>query len=153
MGVRRKARESALQILFQLEFDDSPPEDVLANYWVRRKPEKEVREYGAWLVSGFLRRQDEIDGVIDSISDNWRLSRMAVVDRNILRIAIFEFLEEKHIAAAVIINEALEIAKKYSGEQAGVFINGILDAAQKKVMKDSKNTDKEQTDDGQSENE
>lgn len=151
MGVRRKARESALQILFQLEFDDSPSEDVLADYWLRRKPEKEVREYGAWLVSGILRRQDEIDGIIDGISDNWRLARMAVVDRNIIRIAVFELLEEKHIAAAVIINEALEIAKKYSGEQAGVFINGILDAARKQVLKDSNNKDKEQTDDGQSE--
>ena len=156
MGVRRKARESALQILFQLEFDDSPPEDVLAGYWSRRTREKEVLEYGSWLVKGIVARREEIDGIIDGISEHWRLSRMAVVDRNILRIAVFEFLEEKHIAPAVIINEALEIAKKYSGAQAAVFINGILDAARKTLAgnpsiadNDSdKDKDKDKTDDG-----
>jgi N utilization substance protein B len=152
MGVRRKARESALQVLFQLEFDESPAEDVAAGYWTRRKPVKEVREYGSWLVNGIVRRRDEIDRIIDRISEHWRLARMAVVDRNILRIAVFEFLEEQHIAPAVIINEALEIAKKYSGEQAAVFINGILDTAQKQLVKDLKSKDEEQTDDGKSEN-
>ena len=143
MGVRRKARESALQILFQLEFNDSPAEDVTAGYWLTRRPDMEVRKYGSWLVDGIVQRRDEIDGIIDGISEHWRLSRMAVVDRNVLRIAVFEFLEEKHIPPAVIINEALEIAKKYSGDQAAVFINGILDAAQKQLMKNAKSKDKE----------
>jgi N utilization substance protein B len=150
MGVRRRARESALQILFQLEFDDSPSGEVISAYWKRRRPGKEVMEYGAWLVEGILGRRDEIDGIIDGISDNWRLERMAVVDRNILRIALFEFLEEKHIAAAVIINEALEIAKKFSGEQAAVFINGILDTARKRLEKKNETKIEERTDDGKS---
>ena len=140
------------QILFQLEFHDSPAEDVQVGYWITRKADTEVRKYGSWLVEGILRRRGEIDEIIDGISEHWRLSRMAVVDRNILRIAVFEFLEEEHIPPAVIINEALEIAKKYSGDRAAVFINGILDAAQKQ-LKDSESKDKEQTDDGKSKNE
>jgi N utilization substance protein B len=133
MGKRRKARESALQILFQLEFDDTPPSEVSAAYWARRKTENEVKEYGTWLFEGIVRRREEIDRMISGLSDHWRLDRMAVVDRNILRIAVFELIEEKNIAPAVIINEALEVAKKYSSEQASVFINGILDAAKKRL--------------------
>lgn len=133
MGKRRKARESTLQILFQLEFDDSEPENVFASFWRERKASKEIKEYSQWLVEGIVSHQERIDHLIQSVSANWRIARMAIVDRNILRIAVFELLYEENVAPAIVINEALEITKKYSSEEAATFVNGILDAARKKI--------------------
>lgn len=132
MGKRRKARECALQILFQLEFDDSQAEDTIRQFWQKRKASSEIKEYSTWLVEGILSQRKRIDEAIQAVSRNWRLSRMALVDRNILRMAVFELLNEEAIAPAIIINEAIEIAKKYSGGEAAAFINGILDAHRKK---------------------
>jgi N utilization substance protein B len=133
MGRRRKARENALQILFQLEFNRPQIEKVIDQFWKEKKASEEIRDYSNWLVKGIVSHQPEIDNLIQSLSDHWRLSRMAHVDRNILRIAVFEFLYEKNIAAAIIINEAIEIAKKYSSDEAAAFINGILDAIRKRL--------------------
>jgi N utilization substance protein B len=133
MGRRRKARESALQILFQLEFNKPRVEEVIDRFWKEREASDEIRDYSDWIVKGIVSHQEEIDNLIQSLSDHWRLSRMAHVDRNILRIAVFEFLYEKNLAAAVIINEAIEIAKKYSSDEAAAFVNGILDSVRKKL--------------------
>jgi N utilization substance protein B len=133
MGRRRKARESTLQILFQLEFDTSALEKILKEHWKNRKVHKEIREYSNWLAKGIVAYQEKIDNIIQSTSEHWRISRMALIDRNILRMAIFELLNEKSIAPAVVINEAIEVAKKYSGEKASIFINGILDAVRKNL--------------------
>lgn len=133
MGKRRKARESTLQILFQLEFNHHHPESTIKQYWENRKVSEEVREYSNWLVNGIISHQKEIDNVIQSVSEHWRLSRMAVIDRNILRMAVFELLFEENIAAAIVINEAIEIAKKYSSDEAATFVNGILDAIRKRL--------------------
>jgi len=133
MGKRRKARESALQILFQLEFNDTQVEEIIAQFWKDKKSSKEIREYATWLVKGIISHQEEINKLIQSISDHWRLSRMALIDRNILRTAVFELLYEENIAPAVVINEAIEIAKKYSSDEAAAFVNGILDAMRKKL--------------------
>jgi N utilization substance protein B len=132
MGKRRKARESTLQILFQLEFDDSLPDEALSRYWEANKAPKDVQEYCSWLVNGILSHRKQIDSIIQSVSENWRISRMAVVDLTILRMAVFELFYEENVAAAVVINEAIEIAKKYSSNRAGTFINGVLDAIRKK---------------------
>ncbi len=132
MGRRRKARECALQILYELEFHENQVEDLLETYWRGRKEPQEVREYCEWLVRGVVRERQRIDAVIQRISKNWRLSRMAIVDRNILRLAAFELEAEPHLEAAIIINEAIEIAKKFSGEEAAHFVNGLLDAFRKK---------------------
>ena len=86
-----------------------------------------------WLVRGIRDGQEEVDGAIQAASEHWRIARMAVVDRNILRIAVFEMLRAKTLVPAIVINEAIEIAKKYSGEEASVFINGILDAVRKRL--------------------
>jgi N utilization substance protein B len=139
MGRRRKARESALQILFQLEFNKPRIEKAIDQFWKEKKASEEIRDYSNWIVKGIVSHQEEIDNLIQSLSNHWRLSRMAHVDRNILRIAVFEFLYEKDIAPAVIINEAIEIAKKYSSDEAAAFVNGILDAIKKKleIRKDS----------------
>jgi N utilization substance protein B len=143
MGRRRKARESALQILFELEFNNTQLEKTLCEYWENRAASEAVNEYANWLVKGITSHQQEIDKIVQSTSKHWRISRMALVDRNILRIAVFELLYEENIAAAVIINEAIEIAKKYSSEDAATFVNGVLDAVRKK-LETKKNSVKEE---------
>jgi len=133
MGQRRKAREGALQILYQLEFDAADPRAAVEVFWKKKRAAAETQEYCRWLVEGVLARREEIDAAIQSVSEHWRIPRMAIVDRNILRLAAFELLEAGHIAPAIVINEAIEIAKKYSGPEAGTFVNGILDALSKKI--------------------
>jgi|YelNatPaOPRAMG01_1025707.scaffolds.fasta_scaffold01537_16 N utilization substance protein B len=135
MGKRRKARECALQILFQLEFAEGELESVLSDYWKHQKQPAEVKEYAEWLVRGIHEHQAEVDEKIQEASRNWRLDRMANVDRNVLRIAVFEMLFEKNLAPPIIINEAIEVAKKFSGQEAGVFVNGILDGVYKNLQK------------------
>ncbi|MFC2165166.1 transcription antitermination factor NusB [Acidobacteriota bacterium] len=145
MGQRRKSREGTLQILFQLEFDDSEPDDVIKQFWKGKKASREIKDYSSFLIKGIISHQDSIDRIIQSASDHWRLSRMAVVDRNILRMAVFELLYEEGLAPAIVINEAIEVSKKFSSEQAAQFINGILDAlrrqsdAEKEALKDNEN--------------
>jgi len=133
MGKRREARECALQVLFQLEFDASDVEASLGEYWAGQKPRPDIRDYAGWLVHGILARKAEIDDLIKGASEHWRLERMGLVDRNILRLAVFELLEENVLAPPIIINEAIEIAKKYSDGKSATFINGILDAVRKKL--------------------
>jgi len=133
MGKRRSAREKALQVLFELEFHDSDADAVLLRHRKEKKASASAPDYTDWLVRGVLGRRDEIDGLVQGASKNWRVSRMPLVDRNILRMAVFELLEEKFVVPAIVINEAIEIAKKYSGEEAAVFVNGVLDAVRKKL--------------------
>lgn len=128
MGQRRKARECALQILFQLEFNSGDPQILVKVYWEHQKASREIREYGTRIVEKILAHGEDIDRTIQSASKNWRLTRMAVVDRNILRIAVAELLYEKTLAPAIVMNEAIEIAKRYSGAESAVFVNGVLDA-------------------------
>jgi len=128
MGQRRKARECALQILFQLEFNSGDPKTLVKGYWEHQKVSSQVREFGTWIVERILADGEEIDRTIQSASKNWRLARMAVVDRNILRIAVAELLYERTLDPAIVMNEAIEIAKRYSGEESAVFVNGVLDA-------------------------
>lgn len=135
MGKRRKARECVLQILFQLEFAQNDLEEILKDYWAHQKVPAEVKEYSEWLARGICQHRPEIDQAIQAASKNWRLERMAIVDRNVLRIAVFEMLFEKTVAPPIIIDEAIEIAKKYSGQEAGVFVNGILDGIYRNLQK------------------
>jgi transcription antitermination protein NusB len=133
MGNRRRARESALQILFQLEFNAAEPEDIIRGFWAHRRAADDVRDYASWLVRGIRAEAEEVDRAIQEASEHWRIPRMAVVDRNILRIAVYEMLRARTLAPAIVINEAIEIAKIYSGEDSAVFINGILDAVRKRL--------------------
>ncbi len=137
MGRRRKAREETLRILFRLEFENKQIEKTLNQYWKSKKTSEEIKEYSTWLVNGVISDQAKIDNIIQQVSEHWRISRMALVDRNILRMAVFELLYEENIAPAIVINEAIEIAKKYSGDEAATFVNGILDAI-RKDLKDIK---------------
>jgi len=125
---RRKAREYALQILFQIDFTDKKIDRKnLDEFWSDKKENREVRKFADELVTGVLENLDETDIRIEKVTENWVLKRMAAVDRNILRIAGYEILYRKDIPSAVTINEALEIAKKYSTSEAVSFLNGILD--------------------------
>jgi len=133
MGQRRVARESALQILYQLEFDLPEAEAAVATFWKKKRGTAEAKEYSRWLVEGISAHREEVDAAIQAVSEHWRIARMALVDRNILRLAAFELLHGRSIAPAIVINEAIEIAKKYSGPEAAVFVNGILDALRKKI--------------------
>lgn len=133
MGKRRKARESTLQILFQLEFDNTKPEEVFNSFWKNKRATKEIKEHSRWLVDKITSHRKNIDPLIQSVSTNWRISRMAIVDRNILRMAVCELLYEESLAPAIVINEAIEIAKKYSSEDGATFVNGILDAVRKEI--------------------
>jgi N utilization substance protein B len=134
MGQRRKARESALQILYQLEFDEMDAGEAHDAFWRKRRAPAGAKDYCLRLVEGISSHQKEIDEAIQSISEHWRIARMALIDRNILRLAAFELLRDRSIPPAIVINEAIEIAKKYSGPEAAIFVNGILDALRKKIQ-------------------
>jgi len=143
MGRRRKAREETLRILYRLEFDNRQPEETLSQYWENKKTNQATREYSTWLVNGIISHHKKIDTIIQNASEHWRLSRMAIIDRNILRMAVFELLYEENIEPAVVINEAIEIAKAYSGNEAATFVNGVLDAIRKNLGNQKKSLKEE----------
>lgn len=127
MGARRKGRELALQMLYQWDVTQQPLEQIIESTDALQKAGEEARTFARMLVSGAIRRIQDIDARISRQSDSWRLDRMATVDRNILRVAIYEFMETE-TPKSVVINEALEVAKRFSAPDAVSFINGILDA-------------------------
>ncbi|HYP53601.1 MAG TPA: transcription antitermination factor NusB [Pyrinomonadaceae bacterium] len=131
MGSRRKARECALQMLFAADLGGPVRADELVRaYWDElgdAEADPPARDFATRLVTGTLARVEEIDARIRSRAEHWRISRMAVVDRNVLRLAVYEFLFEP-TPRTVAINEALEIARRFSTYEATQFINGILDA-------------------------
>jgi len=133
---RRQAREYALQILFQIDFTEKMVgRRELDEFWSDKKENKEIRKFAEELVKGALEKLEDIDALIEKLAENWILGRMAAVDRNILRLAAFEILYRKDIPSAVTINEALEIAKKYSSSESAPFLNGVLDRLAKEAGK------------------
>lgn len=126
---RTLSRECALQILYQHEMNHPAElEQVIADYW-KQNPEfeQEVREFAELLVYGTHEHVEEIDKVLSKFAENWDLPRMAVIDRNIMRFATYELLFMGDIPPKVTINEAVNLAKKFSQEESGKFVNGILD--------------------------
>lgn len=128
MGTRRKSRELTLQMLFQSDMGKQSAEQVRKSFWSERKDtEEDVRGFADDLFRIAQERGAEIDGIIERHAEHWRMDRMAAVDRNVLREAVAEFLAYPTTAKAIVINEALEIARKYSSPEAVTFINGVLD--------------------------
>jgi transcription antitermination factor NusB len=130
MRKRTVSREFALQILYQLDITRDTPEAALENFWSARSQEVievELKEFTSKLVKGVASYIDEIDKKISKYAANWQLKRMAVVDRNIMRMGCFEILYCEDIPPKVSINEAVDLAKKFSGIEAGKFVNAILD--------------------------
>lgn len=131
MGARRKARELALQMLFENDVAGTEPAVMFSRSAGLSKATNGMRDFTRRLVSGTLANRDALDTIISKQADNWRLSRMPIVDRNILRLALFELLHEPETPRPVVIDEALEIAKRFSTPRSSQFINGILDGVLK----------------------
>lgn len=127
MGTRRKSREIAIQILYTLEINESDIEEALSTFCNMYQPDSEFLGFATQLLRGVFQNQKEIDIIIRKTSNHWSLSRMAIVDRSIMRTAIYELLYCPDIPAKVTIDEAVEIAKKFSTDKSSAFINGILD--------------------------
>jgi N utilization substance protein B len=132
MGARRKARELALQMLYQHDLSGNQPEAIISTFEDLQKSKPNTREFAMRVFKGTLENLAKIDDMIQAQADNWRLSRMAVVDRNIIRMSVYEFLHEDDTPKLVIIDEAIEIAKKFGTQKSSQFINGILDGILKK---------------------
>jgi transcription antitermination factor NusB len=127
MRKRTQARECALQILYQADITGNSMDEILSSFWETHPVPDDVREFAERIVRGTKEHLSAIDQKIVQYTENWQLSRMAVVDRTILRFAAYELLFVDEIPPKVTINEAVNIAKKYSQEDAGKFVNGILD--------------------------
>lgn len=149
MGKRRRAREMALQMLYQHEIGGRPPLEIFGAFDIDdflsgsnpasggRDRIEESFEYAKTLVQGTLDSADEVDALIREHAENWRLERMPSIDRNILRLALYEMLHESNVPKVVIVDEAIELAKKYGSENSGRFVNGLLDGVLKsKALKD-----------------
>ena len=131
MGIRRKTRELVLQALYQGELLKKPAPEQFSLFAENFQLNQKVVPLAKEFLAALYYRLADIDSTIQTHAENWRLDRMSVVDRNIIRIAVYEMIYCKDIPASVSINEAIEIAKKFSSDDAGPFINGVLDAIRK----------------------
>ncbi len=134
VGKRRTAREMAVQMLYQLDLGGSPLPQVFTSFDLaefvggrRQQRAEQAFAYAQQLVRGTLEHRDAIDELIRGQADNWRLERMPAVDRNILRLAVYEMMHERDVPKLVVVDEAIELAKKYGSEHSGKFVNGLLD--------------------------
>ena len=127
MGKRREGREAALQFLFSHDLNTRLDERDAEAFWVLRRTSPSVRAFAEELITGVGAQQEKLDLLIAPALDNFDIERVSAVERNILRIAVFEMLNLQEIPAAVTINEAIEIAKRFGGNESGRFINGVLD--------------------------
>ncbi|MEI9894701.1 MAG: transcription antitermination factor NusB [Chthoniobacter sp.] len=139
MGKRREGREAAVQYLFQIDLNGEKQAGNAETFWALRSgPGKapvtpKTRAFTELLVHGVMSHLDEIDGWIKKFAANYELSRLAAVDRNILRVATYELIHSLDVAPVVIINEAIEVAKKFGTDKSGGFVNGILDRIKQEV--------------------
>lgn len=136
MSSRRKAREYALHLLFQHDLGNNKPDEMLPLFWKLNDADDTTREFAEFLFKKALRNKKSIDELIRRHALHWRIDRMSAVDRNILRIAVAEFLSSP-TPKVVVIDEAIEIARKYSGDEATEFVNGVLDAVRVELQGDA----------------
>ena len=126
-------------MLYQIEVGKSDALEAIATYWPAREQDEQLdqplREFANGLVRGAVSRREEIDAMLGTHAQNWRVERMAVIDRLVLRLGVYEMLAETGTPSKVIINEALELARSYSGEEAVAFVNGVLDAIRKELRR------------------
>jgi N utilization substance protein B len=131
MRKRTKAREYALQMLYQVDLTHTTAESSIQDFWAYRHAPQEIQTFATHLVQGTLSRLEELDRVIASHANNWEIARMAVVDRNILRMGAYELLYVDEVPPKVCLNEAVELAKRLGAEESSKFVNGILDTIHK----------------------
>jgi len=133
MTIRRKARELAVQFLYSFEVNPGELEESLAVFWKMNKAGEKVKEFATSLINGLLEEQERIDTIISQQAFNWDIGRITRVDRNILRLAVYELAFREDIPPIVTINEAVDIAKKFGTAESGKFVNGILDNVRAKL--------------------
>jgi N utilization substance protein B len=133
MGERRRGREYALQMLYQVDMTGEKLEEAAPNFWEGKKVPAESRHFAEGLVRGTLEHLAEIDVILREGLEHWRLPRIAAVDRSVLRMAVYEFLWERETPPVVIIDEAIDLAKRFGGEESGLFVNGVLDGIRKRL--------------------
>ncbi len=138
MGYRRQARELAVQFLYGYELNRQEREEALSQFRGKLRLPAAARKFAEDLIVGVLDRLEEIDRRIDGYATNWDLDRLALVDKQVLRLALYELCYRDDIPAPVTINEAVEIAKKFSTPQSGRFVNGILDRVREEAGKDDR---------------
>lgn len=136
MGTRRLARECALQMLYQIEIAGTRFEVARDHYWKEQPQETAIMNFANQLAEGVLGQQALIDTLIEQYSMNWKLTRMVAVDKNILRLAVYELKNCSDIPLKVTLNEAIEIAKKFGTEDSSAFINGVLDKIARELGKE-----------------
>lgn len=136
MGRRTRARECALQMLYQWDATRATPEQLALAYWKIRTTTDETRARAEALLRGTLERLPEIDEALAATARHWRLDRMAAVDRSILRLAAYELLAEPHTPFPVVIDEAVELAKRFGEADSASFVNGVLDAVRRRVRQE-----------------
>ncbi len=139
MGHRRKAREVALQVLYQIDVSKIDVKEAIELFWDNFEVPGNVKDFAVHLIEGTWDNIGEIDDVIRSCSENWSLDRMAKVDKNVLRMSVFELLYCDDIPPKVTLNEAIDVGKEYGSENSGAFINGILDALYAKIRNENGN--------------
>lgn len=135
MRKRTKSRELTLQFLYQVDITKDKSDSAIECFWQAKKESKDIKEFAAELIKGIIVNLASIDELISKYAKNWQLKRMAVIDRNILRLGCFELIYLDDIPAKVSINEAIELAKKYGDLDSGKFVNGILDKIHKEEIK------------------
>ena len=126
MGKRHQARELALKVLFQLEGTSDDPEEVLLYHATEGGATQDIKNFAGQLVRGVMSNRPQLDSILSDASEHWKLDQMAKVDRIILRIAVYEIAIDRKVPTKAAINESIELAKTFSGEDAGRFVNGIL---------------------------
>ena len=131
MRKRTKAREYALQILYQLDITRAQPTQVLQDFWTVHPAPSDVRTFANQVVQGTMQHAEEINQLIVRHASNWDITRMAIVDRNILRMGAYELLYAEDVPPKVCLNEAVELAKRFGDEESSKFVNGILDTIHK----------------------
>jgi N utilization substance protein B len=131
MSTRRDAREWVVQVLYELDMNPRDVGEALADFWVDKTPDKRARAFTEKQVSGLLEQREEIDSILGEAAEHWDVRRMSVIDRNVMRMAIYELKYCPDIPAAVTINEAVDLAKYFNCTESGRFVNGILDRVRK----------------------
>ncbi len=127
-GSRRRAREYAIQLLFQIDLNSSSGKESFGGFWEAHPTADDVRQFAEKLVEGVDRQREQLDRWITAFARHWRLERMPAVDRNVLRLGAYEMLNERDTPLVVAIDEAVDLAKKFGTADSGAFVNGVLDS-------------------------
>ena len=136
MGTRRQARELAMQALFYMDMQSNVSLQMLEYFCDNFRPPQKATSFFLSLVNGVIETRSDIDALIERYSKNWKISRMSCVDRNVMRIAVYELMHCEDIPPKVTINEAVDVGKKFGTEESGAFINGIMDSIRDALVKE-----------------